>query len=947
MQPYNANNMTNDTVAVLLQLIDTIVSEVHPDSPSNKTASLDSSFEKDLGLDSLTRVELISRIEKAFKLALPEQIYAEAESARDLLRAIEASAKQTAVSFTADIESVELDDTQSTPDESSTLIELLNWHVNTHPDRPHIQLYTDEGDGERITYQQLKNKALQVAGGLQQRGLQPAEPVALMLPSCAEYFYSFFGILLAGGIPVPLYPPVRLSQLEDHIRRHVRILSNCLAKTFITVSEARSVAHLLKSQVPNIKHIVTAKELIESSAITLPPVISPTDIAFIQYTSGSTGNPKGVVLSHANILTNIRAMGDVVQANSRDVFVSWLPLYHDMGLIGAWLGSLYYAALFVVMSPLSFLTRPERWLWAINKYRGTLSASPNFGYEYCVRRIKPECLDALDLSSWRAAFNGAESVSPETLSNFCQHFKHYGFKQTAMMPVYGLAESTVGLSFPPIERGALIDAIDRSQFMNTGIARPVATKDEHALRFVASGPPLKGHQIRVIDPGGHELPERHEGRLEFRGPSSTTGYYRNPEQTRTLFNEEWLDSGDLAYIANGELYVTGRTKDIIIRAGRNIYPHELEQAVGNMQGIRTGRVAVFGSEDKHTKTERLIVMAETRCRDEAELDQLRTEVNTLATDLIGSPPDLIALVPPGTILKTSSGKIRRAASKELFEQGKVGKTQALYWQLTRVAFSSIAPVLRRFWRHGKSVAFALYCWLVYTILATIVWFATMFLPSFKLRWASARTGARLLQKLTGTKLTVNGLENIPQDGQAYVLVSNHASYLDSYVLLATLPDHPRFIGKKELEKYFFNRIPLKNINTEFVDRFDMSKSIKDTQHLVDVLKTGNPLIFFAEGTFTRIPGLKPFHLGAFTVAAEAQTPVIPVAVRGTRSILRSGSWFPHYGSINLEIGKPINPSDLPAECKQDTWHTALELRNKSREFILRHCGEPDLNYEAK
>ena len=947
MQPYNANKMTNDTVAVLLQLIDTIVSEVHPDSPSNKTASLDSSFEKDLGLDSLTRVELISRIEKAFKLALPEQIYAEAESGRDLLRAIEALAKQTAVPFTVDIESVELDATQSTPDESSTLIELLNWHVNAHPDRPHIQFYTDEGDGERITYQQLKNKALQVAGGLQQRGLQPGEPVALMLPSCAEYFYSFFGILLAGGIPVPLYPPVRLSQLEDHIRRHVRILSNCLAKTFITVSEARSVAHLLKSQVPNIKHIVTAKELSASSAITLPPVITATDIAFIQYTSGSTGNPKGVVLSHANLLTNIRAMGDVVQANSKDVFVSWLPLYHDMGLIGAWLGSLYYAALYVVMSPLSFLSRPERWLWAINRYRGTLSASPNFGYEYCIRRIKPEALDTLDLSSWRAAFNGAESVSPETLSNFCQHFKHYGFKQTAMMPVYGLAESTVGLTFPPIERGAVVDCIDRSQFMNTGIARPVATKDEHALRFVASGPPLKGHQIRVIDPGGHELPERHEGRLEFRGPSSTTGYYRNPEQTRTLFNEEWLDTGDLAYIANGELYVTGRTKDIIIRAGRNIYPHELEQAVGNMQGIRSGRVAVFGSEDKHTKTERLIVMAETRCRDEAELDQLRTEVNTLATDLIGSPPDTVALVPPGTILKTSSGKIRRAASKELFEQGKAGKHQALYWQLTRVAFSSILPELRRFWRHGKSVAFAFYCWFVYSILAIIVWFATMFLPSFKLRWASARIGARLLQKITGTKLTVNGLENIPQNGQAYVLVSNHASYLDSYALLATLPDHPRFIGKKELAKYFFNRIPLKNINTEFIDRFDMGKSIKDTQHLVDVLKAGNPLIFFAEGTFTRIPGLRPFYLGAFTVAAEAQMPVIPVAVRGTRSILRSDSWFPHYGSINLEIGKPIHPSDLAVESKQGTWHTALELRNKSREFILRHCGEPDLDHQVK
>ena len=946
MQPIDTTNDTNDTVIELLQLINVLVTEVHPHRQP-KPITLDTSFEKDLGLDSLTRVELISRLEKKFSLTLPEQIIAETETARDLLRAIQGSAAPRAALQEADIQSVELADVMATPDDSLTLIDVLNWHVSTHPNRPHIRMYEDEGDGELITYQQLKDAAVRVAGGLQQRGLQPAEPVAIMLPSGPDYFYSFIGILLAGGIPVPIYPPARPSQLEDHIHRHVRILANCLARTFITIPEAKGVAHLLKSQVPNLQHIVTAADLASSTAISTMPVLTTNDIAFIQYTSGSTGNPKGVVLTHANLLTNIRAMGRSVKADPKDVFVSWLPLYHDMGLIGAWLGSLYFSMLFVAMSPLSFLARPERWLWAIHHYHGTLSASPNFGYEYCIRRLSDEDLAGLDLSSWRAAFNGAEPVSPETLSNFCQRFETWGFSSKAMMPVYGLAESTVGLAFPPLERGPVIDRIERNTFMQTGTANTAPAEDEHALKFVSSGPPLAGHQIRIVDHAGHELPERQEGRLEFHGPSSTAGYYRDAEKTQTLIDGDWLDTGDLAYIANGELYVTGRIKDIIIRAGRNIYPHELEEAVGNIPGVRAGRVAVFGSEDKHSKTERLIVLGETRSIDNKELEKLHKEINTLAIDLIGSPPDEVVLAPPGTVLKTSSGKIRRAASRELFEKGEIGKNQpGLYWQLTRITLASILPQLRRTWLYSKSVIYATYYWFVYLVLAFVGWTASIVLPSFRLRWSVLRSCARLFAKATNTKVTINGLENIPADGRPYVMVSNHASYLDAYALLATLPGYVRFIAKKELAKNAFIRIPLKNIRTEFVDRYDTGKSIENTQHLAKILKAGNALMFFVEGTFTRIPGLRPFLLGAFSVAAQTETPVIPVAIRGTRSILRANSWFPHHGTINIDVGEAIDPKQIIDESGKDTWHVTIELRDRSREYILRHCDEPDLDHET-
>jgi acyl carrier protein len=943
MNSVKAESHPDQTEENLLLLIQALVAEVHPQRPSTEVIGLDSRFEKDLGLDSLARVELIARAERYFELALPERSFAEVETARELLRAIQGAGTPRSTLTDAAIMAVSPGQAEAAPADAKTLLEVLDWHVEQHPDRRHIQLYRDEGEGEHLDYRQLKAGAAKVAAGLQQAGLQPAEPVAIMLPSGLDYFYSFFGILMAGGIPVPVYPPARPSQLEDHMLRHARILANCLAITLITVPEARKVARLLKSHVPGLKHVVTVSELMMSSVIATLPTLKSNDIAFLQYTSGSTGNPKGVVLTHANLLANIRAMGQTVKARSEDVFVSWLPLYHDMGLIGAWLGSLYYAMLLVVMPPLSFLARPERWLWAIHRYRGTLSASPNFGYEYCLKRLEDEDLEGLDLNCWRAAFNGAEAISPDTLQQFESRFANYGFHADAMMPVYGLAESSVGLAFPPLNRGPVIDQIERSTFMRSGQANPEPGSGQHALRFVSSGSPLPGHQIRIVDTAGKELPERHEGRLEFRGPSTTSSYYRDAVNTRKLFHQDWLDSGDLAYIANGEVYITGRIKDIIIRAGRNIYPHELEEAIGNTTGIRTGRVAVFGSVDTRSATERLIVLAETRSEDTVERGKLRSRINTLATDLVGAPPDEVVLAPPGTVLKTSNGKIRRAACRELFEKGEIGKRQrSLPWQVARLALASVLPQVRRAKNSLSATAYAAYCWLVFVALAPVAWLCVSLLPGHSLRWSVMRGCTRLLANATATPVRVSGHENLPAKGSACVLVANHASYLDSYALVATLPGTFRFIAKSELAKTFFVRKPLENINTEFVERFDISKSVRGSRHFSEVLQAGHALIFFAEGTFTRIPGLMPFHLGAFTVAAEAGVPVVPVAIRGTRSILLADSWFPRHGSIHIHIGQAIQPRDIEKQAGKDVWKVAIALRERCRNFILRHCGEPDL-----
>jgi len=931
-----SNHRSEISTEALLKVVRTLVKELRPEYESAKV-SLDSSFDRELGLDSLSRVELISRVEAAFDLSLPERTFAEAESCRDLLRVLAtltpSLAAETPAAPAARAAATLL------PDDAATLVELLEWHAARHGDRIHIELYRDDGRGEKISYAALKSGAEDVAASLLQRGLERAEPVVIMLPTGAEYFYTFYGILMAGGIPVPIYPPARPSQLEEHMRRHARIMENCRARILVTLEEGRRAAQLLRSLSPSLSRIVTAAELRSPSQRSALPLIRSDDIAFLQYTSGSTGNPKGVVLTHANLLANIRAMGHAVDASSEDVFVSWLPLYHDMGLIGAWLGSLYYAALFVVMSPLSFLSRPERWLRAIERHRATLTASPNFGYEYCLHRLGESDLRGLDLSSLRAAFNGAEAVNPTTVEAFTAHFAPYGLGSKVLTPVYGLAESSVGVTFPPLGRGAVVDRIERDTFMRSHLAVPAAEEEAHVLHFVSSGLPLIGHQIRVVDGAGHELPERREGRLEFRGPSSTSGYYRDAEKTKQLFDGEWLDTGDLAYIAGGELYLTGRIKDIIIRAGRNIYPDELEKAIGDIPGIRKGCVAIFGTPDPKTATERLVVLAETRIEAAEERSALQQRVNELAADLIGTPPDEVLLAPPGSVLKTSSGKIRRNASRQSYERGEIGrKRRALPLQVAGLFLSSASAQLQRFGESLGASAFAFYGWSVFLLLLPFAWLGAVLLPGHTLRSRAMGSFARLLAAMTRTPLIVIGAEQLRGLRGPCIIVANHASYLDGFVMAAALPAPFSFVAKAEFAGPLLTRLPLKRLRAEFVDRFDTGKSVDDTQKLLTALQEGKRLLIFPEGTFSRIPGLQPFYLGAFKTAADAAVPLVPVAIRGTRSILRDGSWFPHRGAVTVTIGGVIRPSETAGE----GWELAIALRKDARDFIGRHCGEPDL-----
>ncbi|MBU1454589.1 MAG: AMP-binding protein, partial [Proteobacteria bacterium] len=920
----------------LLQLIRQLMGELHPDIRLSRPLSLDSSLDRDLGLDSLARVELFARLEQKFDLSLSEQLLATVESPRDLLRHI---GKRERVPPVPQVRQTVLPDVTSetdlAPHGADTLVAVLDSHVRSRPDRIHLVLDQAAHDAAQLTYAELQTGALKLAAGLQHHNLEAGDTVAIMLPTGPGYFFSFFAVLLAGGIPVPLYPPARPTQIEEHLRRHRGILRNAGAKILITMPEVKSIAMLLKAQVETLEVVDTVDAFSGQETAFTPIPVRAGDIAFIQYTSGSTGDPKGVALTHANLLANIRAMGQVTDVTAADVFVSWLPLYHDMGLIGAWLGSLYYGCRLVIMQPLSFLARPERWLWAIHNYHGTMSASPNFGYEFCCRRLDDDVLQGLDLSSWRLAFNGAEPVSPETISSFARRFFPYGFHPEAATPVYGLAESSVGLAFPPLGRGPLIDRVKRTILIESGRAEPAAPDDGTALRFVACGRPLPGHQIRIVDESGRELPDRQQGVLQFKGPSVTSGYFRNPEKTRSLFHGDWLDSGDLAYIADGDVFITSRIKDIIIRGGRNVYPHELEEAVGNIADIRKGCVAVFASQDPDSGTERLIVLAESRRKDAAIKEKLQRQIVNTAVDLLGMPPDEVVIAPPGTVLKTSSGKVRRAASRELYEKGEIGKEKhALWLQLVHLSLAGVLPQSRRMMRRTGAYLYASYCWLLFYLIGPVLWLLVALLPSLRLRWRVVRLALRLLAFLSGTGITIRGLENIAAE-QPMILASNHASYLDSLVLAAALPITCNFVAKAELAGKFFSRVFLSRLDVIFVERFDVGKGVEGARRIVRDVASGKRPLFFAEGTLQRMTGLLPFQMGAFVTAAKAGTPVVPVTIRGSRNKLRGGSWFPRKGAVRIIIGKPVLPTGRD-------WNAAVRLRDTVRSEILHHCGEPDL-----
>jgi acyl carrier protein len=915
----------------LLDLIRTLLREIQPQK--RFALSLDSRLDRDLGLDSLSRAELLMRIEQAFRTRLPERTLSEAETAGDLLKALSLSAAIPAMADHAATR-VEALPPISAADQATTLTEALDWHAAQHPDRPHLTYLQDGAEPVTLTYGELSRSARLVAGGLIARGIVRGDRVALMLPTGIDFFVSFFGILYAGAVPVPIYPPARLSQLEEHVQRQSGILRNCGARLLITTERGKTLATSMRPHVPAMEDAVSAADLMSVRSTLRLPAADARDTALLQYTSGSTGDPKGVILSHANLMANIRAMGEAMKGSSTDVFVSWLPLYHDMGLIGAWLGSLHYGVRLYIMSPLAFLAHPESWLWAMHRYRATLSAAPNFAFEMCASKLQDDDITGLDLGALRMVANGAEPVSAASIRHFSGRFAPYGFRRDAMSPAFGLAENAVGLTFPPPGRGPLIDRVDRQALSRDGIARPAAESDPNPLELVGCGRALPAHQIRIVDDAGHEVAERVAGRLEFRGPSATSGYFRNEQKTRELLREGWLDTGDQAYVADGELFITGRIKDIVIRAGRHYYPQELEEPISQLPHVVKNGVVLFGTADAATGTERIVVAVETMTEDEAARDQLRQDIRDLSASLLGQPVDDIVIGGPDTIPRTENGKVRRSAAKALYESGTLAAPRrSLSEQRMRIGLKALAARLTGGVRSIAGLAYAGWWWAVVASAAALSWLAVMLLPGLAWRWSAVRKICGFALRLVGAPLRIENAAALAR--RDAVLAVNHSSYADALVLAAAVPGEPLYAAKSELAGQIFAGPFLRRLGVIFVERHDVAASLADAQRMGAMAKQGRLLVVFPEGTFTAQPGLLPFRLGAFKVACESGLQVIPATIRGTRQMLRGDQWWPRWSPVSIAISEPLAPDGAD-------FSATLRLRDRTRAAILANSDEPDL-----
>ncbi|WP_336601591.1 AMP-binding protein [Paraburkholderia bengalensis] len=449
----------------LLAVIRELAKELQGTAYEPDRVTLTARFESELGFDSLARAELLSRVEQAFGVQLPVDIFARGGCANDVLHALnpidQTRAIQKATLVTVEPAGRSDARAANTPAAIATLCEALQWHAAHAGERTHLVLIDDSLAETRITYDELHREAMQIAGGLRLIGIGQGDTVALMLPTSRDYFVCFLAILLRNAIPVPLYPPARLQALQEHVARNAAILANAQVKALISFDKAVAIAQLLAWRVPQLRHVLLPQQIRRTP---LDPVVAaqPADVALLQYTSGSTGDPKGVTLTHANLLANIRAMGDRICVTAHDVMISWLPLYHDMGLIGAWLAPLYYGVPVVIASPITFLARPSSWLRLIDQYRGTLTAAPNFAYDRCVRHLRNDELAGIDLSSLRFSFCGAEPVNQNTMRAFVTRFGRHGLHPGAIAPVYGLAENTLAVTFPPPGRGLHTDRVVRA-----------------------------------------------------------------------------------------------------------------------------------------------------------------------------------------------------------------------------------------------------------------------------------------------------------------------------------------------------------------------------------------------------------------------------------------------------------------------------------------------------
>jgi fatty-acyl-CoA synthase len=557
-----------------------------------------------------------------------------------------------------------------------TLLDALR--DNARHSEKGITFVRSDGRERVLSYRELWSETQRRAAWLARHGIAKGDRVVLTLPEGDDFVLCFFGVMAAGAVPVPLYPPATMTRLDPYYANLSRVVAACGAKLLIAAQRRPDAAAAPIADVPTVR----PEDLAAAPAAEITAEVGPDDLAFLQFTSGSTSLPKGVMVAHRNLAANAQAiMFDGLAADpERDKGVSWLPLYHDMGLIGFVVAPIFAEVPVVLLPTTSFVRRPSSWLDAVHRHRGTITFAPNFAFTLCVQGISEKQMAGWDLSCLRALGCGAEPIHAATLRAFLDKFEPVGLRQTAILPAYGLAEATLAVTFAELTEPLTTDIADPHELVR-GRARPA--ENGHSVEIVSCGRAFPHHRIEIVDDEGHPVPERNVGEIVVEGPSVSAGYFGDDGASRATFRQGRLFTGDLGYLANGRLFVCGRKKDVIILRGRNYFPQDFERIISGIDGVRQAQVAVFtrtravngalsglplAAHGMFAAEELLVAVAEVN-NSQVEHGALRKAVVSAVYEQTGLKVDEVHFLRRGALPKTSSGKVRRRETRAQLEAG--------------------------------------------------------------------------------------------------------------------------------------------------------------------------------------------------------------------------------------------------------------------------------------
>jgi acyl-CoA synthetase (AMP-forming)/AMP-acid ligase II len=551
-------------------------------------------------------------------------------------------------------------------DNAQTVTEALAALCGDFPQFEGLIIVDRERGPQQLSLGAIWKRARDVQSHYVERGLTRGGFTLIVLPTGPELVSAYLATLLAGGVPALIAMPAnRLADQGVYARRIGAILENAQAQILHCTPDVAGLFEGECGQLLGAAARVVPSDVTERS--NPPPVVDsePDGIATVQYSSGSTGSPKGVLLTHRAVLNNVRAIREGLALTRDDVSVNWIPLYHDMGLMGAFLLPLLNGCPTVLIPTMDFMREPSLWLWAVHRYRGTISFAPNFGYALCAKRVPDADVDGLDLSSWQRAMSAAEPVLAETIDAFTHRYVPHGFRASAMTPAWGMAETVLLATVHPIARPPRVETIDRQVLATAGEAR--ATTDE-GLRVVAVGRCLPHSEVEIRDPEGRAVPDRHVGTIWLRSNSLLARYHRDAALTATVLVDGWLNTGDRGYVDDGDLFFVSREKDLVVIAGEKYAPHDIEAAINHVSGVREGCVVAFGVANRERGTEDIAAVVETKETDEDRRAQLRDAIRAEVTRATGLALRYVLLVSPGGVEKTTSGKLARMATQRRYAE---------------------------------------------------------------------------------------------------------------------------------------------------------------------------------------------------------------------------------------------------------------------------------------